>query len=76
MPRREAKPLRRFHAYLYADDYDWLEGIYGQKIGVAKALRQIVAGFRKRVEEKISATREPITKADLEEISGAATPEN
>jgi hypothetical protein len=52
MPRREAEPTDRYHVFLYASDIEWLNATYGGTIGVSKAVRMMVRGFRRKVEAK------------------------
>lgn len=52
MPRRETEPTDRYHVFLYASDIEWLNANYGGTIGVSKAIRMMIRGFRRKVEAK------------------------
>lgn len=52
MPKRESAPIERTHVWLFSDDLRWLRETYGSTLGVAKAVRTIVRGFRQKVEER------------------------
>ena len=65
MPRRETEPLKREHVWLYRDDADWIRDRYGDSIGVAKAIRNIVRGFRRKVEDKAGV----VLDQDEDEVS-------
>jgi hypothetical protein len=52
MPRRETEPTSRTHVFLYDSDIEWLKSTYGDNIGVARAVRMMVRGFRRKVEAK------------------------
>lgn len=54
MPKRHERPTRRVHLHLPVDDIDWLQSRYGHTIGVAAAVRSIVATARRRIEERIA----------------------
>lgn len=67
MPNREAEALKRFHIYLYEDDLEWIRSVYGHRMSIAKAIRAIIRGVRKKVEARVDQEedKEPLTLADL-----------
>jgi hypothetical protein len=71
MPRREHERLVRLHVWVYADDAEWLKDRFSSKTGVAKALRELVRSFRRKVEEKMGVkvdTAPPEDEITLEEL--------
>ena len=52
LPRRAEAPMERIHIWIFRDDAAFLRENYAKNIGVAKAVRTIVHGFRKRVDER------------------------
>lgn len=73
MPKRESAPIQRAHVWLFADDIRWLNETYGHSIGMTKAVRTIVRGFRQRVEAQAAQAQDadpiPTTPVSLESIA-------
>jgi len=59
IPRRAEAPMERIHIWIFRDDAAFLRENYAKNIGVAKAVRTIVHGFRKRVDERMAERRAP-----------------
>lgn len=66
MPRKESEEVVRKHLWVYEDDWAWLEAMYGQNVGVSKAVRTIIRQFRKQAEAKASAVAKPMEVSDVE----------
>jgi hypothetical protein len=49
--------MERIHIWIFRDDAAFLRENYAKNIGVAKAVRTIVHGFRKRVDERQAETQ-------------------
>ena len=47
--------LQRKHIWLSADDWEWLTEHFSKSIGASKAIRMIIAKFRKHIEAKAAA---------------------
>jgi hypothetical protein len=62
MAQRETEPVDRTHVWLFRSDIEWLKDRYSDSIGVAKAVRMMVRGFRQKVEAKagIEIDRAPV----------------
>jgi hypothetical protein len=67
MPRREKEPTERFHLHLYSSDIEWLKSTFGDRVGVAKAVRQMIRGYRLKVEARV---------ADLTDAAPAPPPQS
>lgn len=71
MPRREDEPTVRVHLHLFSSDHEWLKDHFGDSTGVAKAVRRLVRGFIRKIEEKAELTQpthsEPIELGELNE---------
>lgn len=68
MPRRETEPLTRAHVWLFTDDLQWLKERYSDNAGVSKALRSLIRGFRKRVEDKVTQQLDQESDNEIVEI--------
>lgn len=51
--------MERIHIWIFRDDAAFLRENYAKNIGVAKAVRTIVHGFRKRVDERMAERMPP-----------------
>lgn len=60
LPRRAEAPMERIHIWIFRDDAAFLRENYAKNIGVAKAVRTIVHGFRKRVDERMAEQVTPV----------------
>jgi hypothetical protein len=52
--------MERIHIWIFRDDAAFLRENYANNIGVAKAVRTIVHGFRKRVDERQAEREAPV----------------
>lgn len=52
--------MERIHIWIFRDDAAFLRDNYARNIGVAKAVRTIVHGFRKRVDERMAERSRPV----------------
>lgn len=61
MPKRESEPLERVHLTLFSSDLEWLRLHYGDnQLGISKAVRAMIRGTIKKMEEKLAKSRTPL----------------
>lgn len=67
MPKRESEPLERVHLTLFASDMLWLRHRYGDnQLGISKAVRTMIRGTIKKMEEKLAKSRTPLHLEDTD----------
>lgn len=49
---REGEEQIRVHLWVFKDDHEWLKMVYGNSMGVSKAVRTILRKYRQGIEEK------------------------
>jgi len=65
MPKREREPITRVHMHIFSADLEKLHLLYGDTVGVSKAVREIVRTFIKRqIDNKVDSalSREPVNE--------------
>ncbi len=53
MPRIIDEPVERIHVMLYKSDADQLKKLFGESVGVTKAIRLIIRQYLKRLSERL-----------------------
>lgn len=54
MARKESEPLERRHTLLFKGDWERLQAVFGDNIGVAKAIRTIVRRTLDNIDNKVN----------------------
>lgn len=72
MGRREEEPIERRHVFLFEGDYEFLDTVYGKKLGVSKVIRTLVRRLRRRIEDQAALQEKPpVTLEEVEAIVDA-----
>lgn len=65
MSKRESEPLERVHLTLFESDMLWLRRKYGDnQFGISRAVRGMIRGTIKKMEEKMAKTKNPLHLED------------
>jgi hypothetical protein len=73
MPRTiDSERSTRAHVFIYESDAEWLRQVFGNTIGVSKAVRELVRAYRRKVEAKAAARQAPSAVVDLSDIEQEA----
>lgn len=56
MPRSVDEPVERIHVMIYKSDAEQLKELFGETVGVTKAIRLIVRQYLKRLSERLEET--------------------
>jgi len=55
--------LLRKHIIIYEDDWNWIKEVFGDKVGISKAIRTMVRSYRRQIEEKARGAQPPAPKS-------------
>ena len=65
LDKETGRELIRVHIWMDPKDLEWLDQVYGETIGRSKAIRLIVAKYRKTIEEKLNQRAKPLAALDI-----------
>ena len=66
MRRREDKLIHKHTLNLFAGDYETLQTLYGNRVGAAKVIRDLVHAHIRRVKETAAQRSEFIQELDID----------
>lgn len=70
MPKRESRELVRKHLWLYVEDWNRIETLYGGKVKPSAAVRRIVHHYLNRIEDAAAQSSKPISQLEILEEDG------
>ena len=61
MPTQPAESLQRVHITLYESDVTKINALFGDSIGLSKAVRSMVRNYLKKLDQKVTEAQEALS---------------